>query len=160
MRRLGVTLQPGNNVPRGELIDLVRLAEARGYEAVFVPESSGYDAITTLSGMALRTRRRSRARLPRPSVLFSHPRKPPFVVALRPRAPAKTFLSGDLTAPCESARRSRFMSWSLWPVPHVRVEWCPLLTRINGGSAELFPFTTHGQRGVPKRFRQAQFLGP
>ena len=57
MRRLGVTLQLGNGVPRGELIELVRLAEERGYEAVFVPESWGYDAITTLTELAVQTRR-------------------------------------------------------------------------------------------------------
>lgn len=57
MKRLGVTLQLGNGVPRGELIGLVRLAEERGYEAVFVPESWGYDAITTLTELAVQTRR-------------------------------------------------------------------------------------------------------
>ena len=57
MRRLGVTLQLGNNLPRGELIGLVRLAEQRGYEVVFIPESWGYDAITTITELAVHTRR-------------------------------------------------------------------------------------------------------
>ena len=57
MKRLGITVQIGPGVSRGELIELVRLAEERGYEAVFVPESWGYDAITTLTELAVRTRR-------------------------------------------------------------------------------------------------------
>lgn len=57
MRRLGLTLQLGDGLSRPELIELVRLAEERGYEALFVHEAWGYDAITTLTELAVRTRR-------------------------------------------------------------------------------------------------------
>src|SRR3972149_3094940 len=57
MRRLGITLQLGEGLSRGELVELARLAEERGYEALFVPESWGYDAITTLAELAVQTRR-------------------------------------------------------------------------------------------------------
>lgn len=57
MRRLGVALQLGEGLSRTELVELARLAEDRGYEAVFVPEAWGYDAITTLAELATRTRR-------------------------------------------------------------------------------------------------------
>ena len=57
MRRLGITLQLGDGLSRAELVELARLAEERGYEAVFVPESWGYDAITTLAELAVQTRR-------------------------------------------------------------------------------------------------------
>lgn len=57
MKRLGITLQLGDGLSRAELIELVRLAEACGYEAVFVPEAWGYDAITTLTELAVQTRR-------------------------------------------------------------------------------------------------------
>jgi coenzyme F420-dependent oxidoreductase len=57
MKRLGVTLQLGDGISRQELIELGRLAEELGYEVVFVPESWGYDAITTLTELALQTRR-------------------------------------------------------------------------------------------------------
>jgi len=57
MRRLGLTLQLGDGLSRAELIELVRLAEERGYEAVFVPEAWGYDAVTTLAELATQTRR-------------------------------------------------------------------------------------------------------
>jgi F420-dependent oxidoreductase-like protein len=57
MRRLGLTLQLGDGLSRAELVELVKLAEDRGYEAVFVPESWGYDAVTTLAELAVQTRR-------------------------------------------------------------------------------------------------------
>ncbi len=57
MRRLGITLQLGEGLSRVEMVELARLAEERGYEAVFVPESWGYDAITTLAELAVQTRR-------------------------------------------------------------------------------------------------------
>jgi F420-dependent oxidoreductase-like protein len=57
MRRLGITVQLGPGLPRGELIELVRLAEERGYETVFVPESWGHDAVTTLTELAVHTQR-------------------------------------------------------------------------------------------------------
>ncbi|MGH7411955.1 MAG: LLM class flavin-dependent oxidoreductase [Candidatus Methylomirabilis sp.] len=57
MRRLGLTLQLGDGLSRAELIELVRLAEERGYEAVFIPEAWGYDAVTTLTELAVQTRR-------------------------------------------------------------------------------------------------------
>ena len=57
MRRLGLTLQLGDGLSRAELIGLVRLAEERGFEAVFIPESWGYDAVTTLTELATQTRR-------------------------------------------------------------------------------------------------------
>ena len=57
MKRLGLTLQLGDGLSRAELIELVRVAEERGYEAVFVPESWGYDAVTTLTELAVQTKR-------------------------------------------------------------------------------------------------------
>ena len=57
MRRLGLVLQLGDGLSRAELVELARLAEERGYEAVFVPESWGYDAVTTLAELAVQTRR-------------------------------------------------------------------------------------------------------
>jgi F420-dependent oxidoreductase-like protein len=57
MRRLGLTLQLGEGISRPDLLKLARLAEERGYEAIFVPESWGYDAVTTLAELATRTRR-------------------------------------------------------------------------------------------------------
>jgi F420-dependent oxidoreductase-like protein len=57
MRRLGLTLQLGDGLSRAELVELARLAEDRGYEAIFVPESWGHDAITTLAELAVQTRR-------------------------------------------------------------------------------------------------------
>ena len=57
MGRLGLTLQLGDGLSRAELVELARLAEERGYEAVFVPEAWGYDAITTLAELAVQTRR-------------------------------------------------------------------------------------------------------
>ena len=57
MRRLGLTLQLGDGVSRVELVELARLAEERGYEAIFVHESWGYDAVTTLAELAVQTRR-------------------------------------------------------------------------------------------------------
>ena len=57
MRRLGLALQLGDDRSRAELVDLARRAEARGYEAVFVPESWGYDAVTTLTELAVHTSR-------------------------------------------------------------------------------------------------------
>src|SRR3990170_1932909 len=57
MTRLGLTLQLGEGLSRKELVELARLAEERGYEAVFVPESWGYDAVTTLAELAVQTRR-------------------------------------------------------------------------------------------------------
>jgi F420-dependent oxidoreductase-like protein len=57
VKRLGITVQLAPGLPRGELIELVRLAEERGYETVFVPESWGHDAITTLTELAVKTSR-------------------------------------------------------------------------------------------------------
>ena len=57
MRRLGLTLQLGEGVSRPDVLELANLAEERGYEAIFVPESWGYDAVTTLTELATRTRR-------------------------------------------------------------------------------------------------------
>ncbi len=57
MRRLGLTLQLGEGISRPDVLELTRLAEERGYEAIFVPESWGHDAVTTLAELATHTRR-------------------------------------------------------------------------------------------------------
>lgn len=57
MRRLGLTLQLGDGLSRSELMELAKLADELGYEALFVPEAWGYDAITTLTELAVQTRR-------------------------------------------------------------------------------------------------------
>lgn len=56
MRRLGLTLQLGEGISRPDVLEFANLAEERGYEAIFVPESWGYDAVTTLAELATRTK--------------------------------------------------------------------------------------------------------
>jgi alkanesulfonate monooxygenase SsuD/methylene tetrahydromethanopterin reductase-like flavin-dependent oxidoreductase (luciferase family) len=44
-------------LPWGDLSAVARLAEELGYEAVFTPEIAGWEAFTTLTGLAIETRR-------------------------------------------------------------------------------------------------------
>jgi coenzyme F420-dependent oxidoreductase len=55
--RLGIALQLGEGLTRTAGIELARMAEDLGYEAIFVPESWGYDAVTTLTVLAVHTTR-------------------------------------------------------------------------------------------------------
>ena len=56
MARVGVRLRE-ERVTMQQLIDLARLAEARGYESLWVPEGSGKDAFSQLTAYALSTQR-------------------------------------------------------------------------------------------------------
>ena len=56
MPRVGVRLRE-ERVTLRQLIDLARLAEARGYESIWVPEGSGKDAFSQLTAYALSTQR-------------------------------------------------------------------------------------------------------
>ncbi len=56
MARVGVRLRE-ERVTLRQLIDLARLAEARGYESIWVPEGSGRDAFSQLTAYALSTQR-------------------------------------------------------------------------------------------------------
>ncbi len=55
MARLGLRLRE-ERVPVRQLVELARLAEAAGYESVWVPEGSGKDAVSLLTAYALATR--------------------------------------------------------------------------------------------------------
>lgn len=56
MARIGVRLRE-ERVTMRQLIDLARLAEAQGYESIWVPEGSGKDAFSQLTAYALSTQR-------------------------------------------------------------------------------------------------------
>src|ERR671923_195460 len=56
MARIGVRLREERMTIR-QLIDLAGLAEARGYESIWVPEGSGKDAFSQLTAYALSTQR-------------------------------------------------------------------------------------------------------
>lgn len=56
MARIGVRLRE-ERIPVRQLIELARLAEACGYESVWVPEGSGKDAFAQLTAYALSTQR-------------------------------------------------------------------------------------------------------
>jgi probable F420-dependent oxidoreductase len=56
MARTGVRLREERLTVR-QLIDLARLAEARGYESIWVPEGSGKEAFSQLTAYALSTER-------------------------------------------------------------------------------------------------------
>ncbi len=56
MARLGLRLRD-ERVPVRRLIELARLAEASGYESLWVPEGSGKDAFSQLTAYALSTER-------------------------------------------------------------------------------------------------------
>src|SRR6266511_2680695 len=56
MARIGVRLRE-ERLTMGQLIDLARLAESRGYESIWVPEGSGKDAFSQLTAYALSTQR-------------------------------------------------------------------------------------------------------
>ncbi|MBI4010969.1 MAG: LLM class flavin-dependent oxidoreductase [Candidatus Rokubacteria bacterium] len=55
MARLGLRLRE-ERLPVRQLVELARLAEAAGYESVWVPEGSGKDAFSQLTAYALATR--------------------------------------------------------------------------------------------------------
>lgn len=55
MARIGVRLENDPQLSPAEHQDLARLAEQRGYDAVWVPEGSGRDSPSLLSGMAMVT---------------------------------------------------------------------------------------------------------
>jgi alkanesulfonate monooxygenase SsuD/methylene tetrahydromethanopterin reductase-like flavin-dependent oxidoreductase (luciferase family) len=54
MARTGVRLRE-ERLTMQQLIDLARLAEARGYESIWVPEGSGKEAFSQLTAYALMT---------------------------------------------------------------------------------------------------------
>jgi probable F420-dependent oxidoreductase len=56
MARIGVRLRE-ERLPIPQLIDLARMAEARGYESIWVPEGSGKEAFAQLTAYALSTQR-------------------------------------------------------------------------------------------------------
>ena len=56
MARIGVRLRE-ERVTMRQLIDLARLAEAGGYESIWVPEGSGKEAFSQLTAYALSTER-------------------------------------------------------------------------------------------------------
>jgi alkanesulfonate monooxygenase SsuD/methylene tetrahydromethanopterin reductase-like flavin-dependent oxidoreductase (luciferase family) len=55
MARVGVRLRE-ERLTLQQLIDLARLAEARGYESIWVPEGSAKDAFSQLTAYALSTK--------------------------------------------------------------------------------------------------------
>ena len=57
MGRLGVRLDPIPQLDPQSMLDLALLAEERGYEAVWVPEGGGRDALTQLAAFAMATSR-------------------------------------------------------------------------------------------------------
>lgn len=56
MARIGVRLRE-ERLPMRQMIELARLAEARGYETIWVPEASGKEAFSQLTAYALSTQR-------------------------------------------------------------------------------------------------------
>ena len=56
MARVGVRLRE-ERLTMHQLIELARLAEARGYESIWVPEGSGKEAFSQLTAYALSTQR-------------------------------------------------------------------------------------------------------
>ena|SRR5947209_2923944 len=55
--RLGVTLAPTKQIPLDAVVELALLAERLAYESIWVPETWGYDAVTLLSMLAVKTSR-------------------------------------------------------------------------------------------------------
>jgi F420-dependent oxidoreductase-like protein len=55
--RLGVTIPYTDMAPREETVEFVQAADRLGYESVWVPEAYGYDSVTFLTLLALRTER-------------------------------------------------------------------------------------------------------
>ena len=55
--RLGIVLSPFASQPAAEFVAVAREAEARGYHAAWVGESSGYDAISLMTLVASHTER-------------------------------------------------------------------------------------------------------
>ena len=57
MARIGVRLESGPHLTPGQLIELAKLAEARGFESVWLPEGAGGEALTHLAAFACNTSR-------------------------------------------------------------------------------------------------------
>ena len=57
MPRVGLRLDTGPQLDPSQLLELVRLAEDRGYECVWVPEGNGRDAMSQLTAFAAATTR-------------------------------------------------------------------------------------------------------
>lgn len=55
--RVGLSLAPSKQISLAQLIDLVQLAEKRGYESVWIPETWGMDAVSILALLAAGTER-------------------------------------------------------------------------------------------------------
>jgi F420-dependent oxidoreductase-like protein len=55
--RLGLALAPSGRLPIDDFLDLARLADELGYDSIWVPETWGYDAVSLLAALALRTKR-------------------------------------------------------------------------------------------------------
>ena len=55
MSRLGLRIENDPRLSLGDLVDIVQLAEQRGFESVWVPESGGRDALTLLATLAQTT---------------------------------------------------------------------------------------------------------
>ena len=57
MARFGVRLDNDGSLSLQQYLELGRLAEAQGYEMVWVPEGNGFDSLTRLTYLAAHTRR-------------------------------------------------------------------------------------------------------
>ena len=57
MARIGVRLESGPHLAPDKLIELAKLAEARGFESVWLPEGAGGEAMTQLAAFACNTSR-------------------------------------------------------------------------------------------------------
>jgi len=55
--RLGIMLPYTDLVPRDEIVEFVQAADRLGYESVWVPEAYGFDGITLLTLLAVKTER-------------------------------------------------------------------------------------------------------
>ena len=55
MARIGVRLETGPHLTPQNLLELAKLAEGRGYEAVWLPEGNGAEAMTQLTAFAAAT---------------------------------------------------------------------------------------------------------
>ena len=57
MARIGVRRESGPHLTPGQLVELAKLAEDRGFESVWLPEGAGGEALTQLSAFACSTSR-------------------------------------------------------------------------------------------------------
>jgi probable F420-dependent oxidoreductase len=57
MARIGVRLESGPHLIPGQLTELAKLAESRGFESVWLPEGAGSEALTHLAAFACNTSR-------------------------------------------------------------------------------------------------------